>query len=112
MTTPCVKSWPREECRRRYCSPSASATTRTTRITKDHLRASATMTSATRKARTRGSLQFRPTSEWMNPFMAPSLEAVAGTCGNRTHLGRDERPTEGFEVLGDHQIPSAPLPHA
>ena len=41
---------------------------------------------------------------------ASERRRVAGTCGNRTHLGRDERPTAGFEVPGVHQNPCAPAP--
>ncbi len=36
---------------------------------------------------------------------------LAGMCENRTHQGRDNRPTTGFEDQGHHQAPSTPISH-
>src|SRR5206468_9251991 len=86
----------------------ASDTRRTRRRTNHHFRTTAIIAMTITTPMTRGSFQFSPNHDWSRSFTVSLLSALAGTCGNRTHLGRWKRPTEGFEVLGDHQIPSVP----
>lgn len=38
-----------------------------------------------------------------------ALLLLAGVCENRTHQGRDRRPTTGFEDQEHHQAPSTPM---
>jgi len=51
---------------------------------------------------------FTPLTRFWNPI-DDTIKSLAGVSENRTHPGREHRPTAGFEDQEGHQAPATPL---